>query len=114
MKSRHTPKTASRPATGFKRQEQTETTGEPGRKPVELSLEMPQARSVAVAGTFNDWDSKRTPLRKSEGGAWKTTLSLAPGRYEYRFVIDGQWSNDPKAAESVGNAFGSTNSVLVV
>jgi len=39
---------------------------------------------------------------------------LPAGRYEYRFVVDGQWISDPRAKECVQNAFGSTNSVLVV
>jgi 1,4-alpha-glucan branching enzyme len=82
-------------------------------KPVEFRLSMPQARTVCVVGTFNNWDIKRTPMQK-EGAGWKATIPLAPGRYEYRFVADGQWLSDPNARESVGNDFGSTNSVLVV
>ena len=49
-----------------------------------------------------------------DGTGWKANVPLAPGRYEYRFVADGQWLSDPNAKESVGNDFGSTNSVLVV
>jgi hypothetical protein len=47
-------------------------------------------------------------------GRWKATASLPPGRYEYRFVVDGQWISDPSAKEFVGNSFGSTNSILVI
>jgi len=68
---------------------------------------------VVLAGTFNAWDVKRTPLRKFPEG-WKTTLWLPPGRYEYRFVVDGQWMNDPNQQDSAPNDFGGTNSVLVV
>ena len=82
-------------------------------KAIEFRLSMPQARSVAVVGTFNNWDAKRTPMQK-DGANWKASVPLAPGRYEYRFVADGQWLSDPNAKESVGNDFGSTNSVLVV
>ena len=57
---------------------------------------------------------KRTPLSPGPGGAWTTTVWLPAGRYEYRFVVDGQWISDPSARESVPNTFGSTNSVLVV
>jgi 1,4-alpha-glucan branching enzyme len=83
-------------------------------KPVEFILDRPQARSVAVAGSFNNWDGTRTPLRLDSGGAWRATVWLPAGRYEYRFVVDGQWISDPGARESVRNTFGSTNSVLVV
>lgn len=86
----------------------------PVEKPVEFSLDQPQARSVAVAGTFNDWEGNRTPLRLDSEGTWKATVWLPAGRYEYRFVVDGQWISDPGARESVQNTFGSTNSVLVV
>ena len=82
-------------------------------KPVEFILEMPNASSVAVAGTFNNWDGQRTPMIR-DGAGWKASLSLSPGRYEYRFVVDGQWVSDPKARESATNEFGSTNSVLVI
>src|SRR5437868_85611 len=84
-------------------------------KPVDFSLQKPEAASVALAGTFNGWDPKRTPLRKNDDGTWMTTLKLAPGRYEYRFVVDGaSWLSDPQTDQSVPNQFGSTNSVRVV
>jgi 1,4-alpha-glucan branching enzyme len=82
-------------------------------EPVEFVFEMPDASAVAVAGSFNDWDPRRTPMRKNAAGAWTTTVALAPGHYEYRFVVDGKWISDPKAP-SVINPFGATNSVLDV
>ena len=85
------------------------------QKPVEFRLNLPGAKSAAVAGTFNGWDLNRTPLTRDPNGGWKTTVLLSPGRYEYRFVIDGaQWFSDPGARESVPNSFGTTNSVVVV
>jgi 1,4-alpha-glucan branching enzyme len=87
--------------------------GRPVEKPVDFVLNLPHASSAALAGTFNGWDPKRTPLRKEAAG-WKTTLWLPPGRYEYRFVADGEWLSDPGAKESVPNSYGGTNSVLVV
>jgi 1,4-alpha-glucan branching enzyme len=92
----------------------TRTTQRPIEKPVEFILNLPQARSVAIAGTFNDWDLSRTPMTLGPGGAWKMTVWLPKGRYEYRFIADGQWISDPSARECVQNTFGSTNSVLVV
>ena len=86
----------------------------PVEKPVEFTLSRPEARSVSVAGTFNDWDVSRSPMSRDPGGRWKATVWLPAGRYEYRFVVDGQWIGDPNAKESVQNTFGSTNSVLVV
>jgi 1,4-alpha-glucan branching enzyme len=83
-------------------------------QPVTFTFNQPQAQSVAVAGTFNDWDPKRTPMRKDAKGNWHTTVTLMPGRYEYRFVVEGQWISDPHAKESVQNPLGSTNSVCSV
>lgn len=110
---------AEKPATGKPSAEmaQAEKPKQPREKSkektIEFRLSMPEARGVCVVGSFNNWDTKRTPMQKDATG-WKVTISLAPGRYEYRFVADGQWLSDPNAKESVGNDFGSTNSVLVV
>lgn len=86
----------------------------PVEKPVEFKVNLPGVKSVAVAGTFNEWDASRTPLNSSPGGGWKTTVWLPAGRYEYRFVADGQWISDPNARETVQNSYGGTNSVVLV
>ncbi len=85
----------------------------PVEKPVEFTFKQPEAKNVSLAGTFNGWDPRRTPLRKGAAG-WKTTVWLPPGRYEYRFVVDGEWMSDPACKEPVPNDFGSTNSVVLV
>src|SRR5689334_9389793 len=54
-------------------------------KTVEFRLSMPEAHTVCVVGTFNNWDAKKTPMQK-DGTGWKANIPLAPGRYEYRFV----------------------------
>lgn len=83
-------------------------------KSIEFTLKMPQARSACVAGTFNGWDTKKTPMQKDGSSGWKANVPLPAGRYEYRFVVDGQWLSDPNARESVKNPFGSSNSVILV
>jgi hypothetical protein len=47
-------------------------------------------------------------------GQWAKELALTPGRYEYRFVVDGEWVDDPAATELIPNTFGTANAVLVV
>lgn len=84
------------------------------KKKVEFVLQAPEAKAVAVAGTFNEWDAARTPLKRSGDGTWKALVSLPTGRHEYRFVVDDEWVTDPKAKETVTNPHGSDNSVLVV
>jgi hypothetical protein len=44
-----------------------------------------------VGGTFNNWNPTATPLLFVGGTEWSKELSLPPGRYEYRFVVDGKW-----------------------
>ena len=81
---------------------------------VEFLLEMPAATAVSVAGTFNNWNASRNPMCKGNDGLWRSKVWVPPGRHEYRFVVDGQWISDPKAAEAVPNPHGSSNSVLEV
>ena len=79
------------------------------RKTCTFQITAPGAQSVAIAGTFNSWSPQ--PMLK-DGDTWTFSLPLLPGRYEYRFVIDNQWTNDANAHETVPNDFGTTNSVV--
>jgi len=74
----------------------------------------PEARDVCLAGDFNNWDASANLMKKDKKGIWKTTLSLKPGRYEYRFLVDGNWENDPSCSNCVPNEFGSQNCVRLV
>src|SRR5262245_23210547 len=79
-----------------------------------LEFLQPGAKSVYVAGSFNEWKPESTPLIQTTNGHWVGDLAVKPGRHEYLFVVDGQWLPDPNAKESVQNPFGGKNSVLVV
>jgi 1,4-alpha-glucan branching enzyme len=79
-----------------------------------LELVKPDAKNVCVAGSFNGWKPEKTPLSPAGNGRWVGDLAIGPGKYEYLFVVDGQWMPDPKASETVQNPFGGRNSVLVV
>lgn len=81
------------------------------KKRVYFRLQAPNAKEVNVLGSFNDWEKR--PLKKQKDGEWSTWTNLAPGRYEYRFMVDGQWQNAPES-ETVANEYGSENSVLKV
>ena len=81
---------------------------------VVLELVNPAAKHVFVAGSFNNWQPEQTPLAPAGNGRWTRDLSVGPGRYEYLFVVDGQWLPDPSATQSVQNPFGGRNSVLTV
>ena len=74
----------------------------------------PEAREVSVVGSFNGWRPNATPLNNTGAGEWAVRLMLRSGQYEYRFAVDGRWSEDPRASQHVANPFGEFNSVLVV
>jgi hypothetical protein len=74
----------------------------------------PDAGEVLVAGSFNGWQPRVTPMTPMRGGQWSAEVLLEPGRYEYRFLIDGQWQDDPLSACFVANPFGGLNGVVEV
>lgn len=67
-----------------------------------------------MAGDFNHWRVRDARLRQDETGTWKTQLWLTPGRYEYRFIVDAEWRDDPHASVRVPNGFGSSNCIVEV
>jgi hypothetical protein len=84
--------------------------------PVVFTLKVPGASSVAVIGTFNQWNAKGFEMKgDKERGVWSITLSLPQGRHEYAFLVDGKKViTDPQAAFYEEDGFGSQNSVLVL
>jgi len=74
------------------------------------------AHSVSVAGDFNEWSRVATPLKRNESGLWFTEIVVpGTGRFEYKFIIDGQrWIEDPSNGMKAPNDYGGLNSVLVI
>ncbi len=81
---------------------------------VRLEFSHPTAKSVSVAGTFNEWRPGATEMVSVGDRRWLKELVLPPGIYEYRLVVDGEWMPDPQGAETAPNPFGEVNSVLKV
>lgn len=81
---------------------------------ITFSYAAPQAQSVMIAGDFTGWQQAPVPLKKDKTGVWKKTITLAPGRYEYRLLVDGEWRNDPNCPQRHPNHFGGENCVCVV
>jgi cyclomaltodextrinase len=67
---------------------------------------------VAVAGAFNGWSMDKNPLTPGAAGEWTASVPLKPGRYGYKFVVDGKWTIDPGNTETEDNGLGDKNSVL--
>lgn len=86
-----------------------------GTKPVVFEYFDPGARTVAVAGDFNQWNPSARPLRRDAGGRWSVSVKLPPGTYHYRFVVDGdRWVEDPMNSERAANDYGTFNSIRLV
>jgi chromosome partitioning protein len=78
-----------------------------------FTFEAPGAEHVLLTGDFNDWSldgSEMEPI----SGIWTKTMKLAPGRYRYRYVVDGQWQHDPSNAVIEPNPYGGNDSILVM
>lgn len=85
-----------------------------GKKRKVFQLAAPSAQAVYLAGDFNGWVPDGRLLNEGKNGVWKTTVTLAPGVYQYRFVVDGEWCNDPRCAEKAPNGLGEENCLIRV
>ena len=75
----------------------------------------PRAKTVQIAGDFNNWQPEKTTLQKvGTSGVWQTKIKLPAGKYRYRLVVDGQWQQDPYNGNIELNPFGEFNSILEV
>ena len=82
---------------------------------VVFSVLFEQAKRVLIAGDFNNWTPESTPMIKSARvGAWTMSLPLRPGRYRYRFIVDGKWVTDPNNKYVETNQFGELNNIVEV
>lgn len=78
-----------------------------------FTIEAPEAAHVQLAGDFNDWTPDGSEM-EPEGRVWKKIVKLPPGRYRYRYVIDGRWQTDPSNAAVEPSPFGGDDSLLVL
>ncbi|TMP99045.1 MAG: glycoside hydrolase [Verrucomicrobia bacterium] len=80
----------------------------------QFAFQAPTARQVTLAGEFNNWDINAEPMHKDPDGVWRLSVALKPGRYEYRFLADGVWCDDPAAQQKAANSVGTENCVRFV
>jgi hypothetical protein len=74
----------------------------------------PEAATVSVVGSFNEWNGAATPLAKTADGWWEARAVLATGTYEYAYMIDGRYTTPPESLVTVEDGFGGLNGVLEV
>jgi len=99
----------------FSPQEKIKKTIELEIKEVIFALESSAAKDIYVAGDFNDWKiNDESKLARGENGWWEKRVRLPHGRYRYKFVVDGEWTEDSKNQAREINAFGSFDSVMEI
>ncbi|MDD5116021.1 MAG: glycogen-binding domain-containing protein [Candidatus Omnitrophica bacterium] len=85
-----------------------------GTKLTEFKLYAPGAKKVVLAGSFNNWNTGKLLAKKDSKGNWQLKVGLKPGRHEYKFIVDGAWTNDPRCTSCVANSLGTHNCVVEV
>jgi alpha-amylase/alpha-mannosidase (GH57 family) len=81
---------------------------------IAFEFHAPEATAVYLAGEFNNWSADAEPMTKGEDGIFRVAKKLAPGSYEYKFVVDGTWKEDPANPAKISDPYGGFNSVVVV
>jgi 1,4-alpha-glucan branching enzyme len=79
-----------------------------------FSFTAPAAMRVQLAGDFTQWQQRPINMQKGQDGVWRASVELAPGPHHYRFLVDGQWRDDPECALHAPNPFGSQDAVRQV
>ena len=83
-------------------------------KPGVFRLEAPSAKSVKLAANFTEWEKSPLDMIKSNNGIWFIIVPLPSGNHPYRFIVDGEWRDDPHAVQRVPNPFGTENAVILI
>ena len=79
---------------------------------ITLTVKAPEAKEVYLAGEFNNWKLDENSRMEQNNGNWSKRISLNNGKYRYRFVIDGNWSEDPNNPLKQVNPYGTMDSLL--
>lgn len=97
----------------------TKTAQSPTTRSHTFTVTAPRAKEAFIAGSFNAW--KGQPMTRARSGEWSASIELKPGRYEFKFIIDGQWCCESGCEgphegclKCVPNSFGTMNRVLEI
>ena len=87
----------------------------PAKKSVVFTVHAEKGKTVCLAGDFNEWSPTAKKMAfKARTSVYAASVMLAPGTYQYKFVIDGAWCADPTNVNAVPNDQGTFNSVITV
>jgi 1,4-alpha-glucan branching enzyme len=80
----------------------------------EFAYTAPDARSVQLVGDFTEWTRHPVKLTRGSDGRWHTAVQMQPGAHRYRFLVDGEWRDDPACKARLANPYGSEDAVRQV
>ena len=84
-------------------------------KSVTFTVHAEAGQEVRLAGSFTDWETKAKKMTfKKRNGVYSATVKLAPGEYQYKFIIGDRWATDDQNTEFVPNDKGTFNSKITV
>ena len=85
------------------------------RAGIRFALAHPDARSVALAGSFNDWSTTSHRMSRQPSGLWTIVVPLPPGEHLFMFVVnEAEWISPPAADDYADDGFGKKNGIVVV
>lgn len=90
----------------------------PGGRSCQVTFSLPNkagSETAHLLGEFNDWDPTVHPMKRTKGGGFTVTITLSPGFYRFRYLLDGErWENDWEADDYAPNEYGSEDSIVEV
>ncbi len=84
------------------------------RVETKFELNEPSARQVFLAGEMTNWDAGKVAMARGADGVWRTQLSLPTGQWLYKFIVDGEWINDPRNPQFDNDGQGGRHSFVLV
>ena len=85
----------------------------PQAREILFKLEAPEGSEVQIAGDFNEWVPESLDFTEFQGRPlWHKSISLKPGSYEYKYLVDGRWIADPTNDSTVEDSYGGVNSLI--
>jgi len=79
-----------------------------------FAFRAPDAISVQLVGDFTHWQEQPINLHKGPDGVWRAAVQLTPGTHHYRFLVNGEWRDDPECILREPNPFGGENMTRLV
>ena len=72
------------------------------------------AQAVFLVGTMNNWNPNASQMHKDDSGKWIIVFPLDPGKYAYKFMIDGNWQFDQENPHYEDDGYGGSNSIIEI